>query len=664
MLKALKHLLLAWMLLGAGALYGASLKVVSFTGDVEYKVPSQEWAAVEVDGTIPEGALIRVNGGSDSVTLSLPDGSEINLLGLTSIKVDAILQENKNTGFRLFSGKLFAKVNKKTGQSFKVETDNAVAAVRGTEFGVDTLLGNVVVKNGSVELQDPNGVNPPVTIGAGMFSSFGAGIPFSAPKLAPANLFSQFGVTPPAANTTPDNGNTKPDDSGVNVPDTDVDMNKGDDKGTTTPTSDKKAPVSSECSSAGFHWSVSSENIGGAVWNKVLLSPTMKLGNVMLSLYLPVYFQNLDDLGNRTTWYNGDEWNFGILPDTPFNFGDFLQDLLLKIRYVGYQSPKGNKTQVLFRVGSMPNMSLAQGLLIDNYANDIQFPAVRKVGLQFNLDLGKFGFETLVGDIFNFEMAGLHLYFRPFFGKFLIGKMSFGLSYFLDYDPQGVNSGNVMGYAADILFPIIDILGTTINLYTEGGTMGYMLPGQDQVLAKGLGVNAGVKGTILGLIDYKAEYRHLQGGFDAGYVNTFYDVDRSTKVYALANNGSTNYDGFMIEAGKTWEKVGGLALKFEQLFPSIPTSLSQIVDSPNNYLHIELWIDKCLFKKAYGRIMYDRQNFAPQDFFNNFFSSAVITSQVFYQVSGETYIGMTYKKFYDAQGNVQDTYGLETSMGL
>lgn len=678
MLRAIKQLWLAVLLFTAGALYGANLKVVSFTGDVQFKVPGQEWASVMVDDEIPEGALIRVNGSSDKVTLGLPDGSEINLLGLTSIQVDAILKDNKNTGFKLFSGKLFAKVNKQTDQTFKVETDNAVAAVRGTEFGMDKDSGNLVVKKGSVELQDPFGKNPPVTVGPGMFSSFGPGKGFSKPRPAPQNLFTQFGQEAPAnapANDNPQGDDNKDNDSGtggIEVPDTDVNMQGGDDTAapTTTP-ADNKAPMSDECSTAGFHWSVSSENIGGAVWNKVLLSPTLKLGDVILAFYLPVYFQNLDDLGNRTTWYNGDEWNFGILPDTPFNFGDLVQDLLLKIRYAGYKSPKGNKTQVLFRVGSMPNMSLAHGLLIDNYANDTQFPAVRKVGLQFNLDLGKFGFETLIGDIFNFQMAGLHLFFRPFHGKFLIGKISFGLSYFIDYDPVGLDSGNVMGYAADMLFPIIDILGTSINLYTEAGTMGYMLPYQNQVLAKGLGVNAGVKGTILGLIDYKAEFRHLQGGFDAGYVNAFYDVTRPTKIYSLVNNSETNYNGFVIEAGKTWEKVGGLSLKFEQLFPSVPTSIAAITNAPNNYLHIELWIDKCLFKKAYGKIMYDRENFAPGQFFGKdssgnyrFFSSAVITSQIFYQVSGDTYIGVTYKKFYDENGAVQDTYGLETSMGL
>ncbi len=670
----MRSFIIAGLLMAAAQMFGADLTVVSFTGDVQYKIGTADWVPARIDDKVPEGAIIRVLGVSDSVSLSMPDGSEINLLGTTSIKVDAILQENKKSGFKLFSGKLFAKVNKKTGQEFRVETDNAVAAVRGTEFGFGE--GKLVVKKGSVELQDPTGKNPPVTVGPGMFSSFGPGMAFTKPSLAPANLFSQFGQQAPPANnnTTPDpdknnSGNT------INTPDVNTDMpdNNGTPEGATTP--ENKAPVSGECSPTGFNWSVATEAIDGTNWNKVLLSPTMKLGNVTLALYLPVYFQNIGDLANRTTWYNGDEWNFGILPNTPFDIGDLLHDLILKIRYMGYQSPKDKKTQILFRVGSMPNMTLAHGLLIDNYANDIEFPAIRKVGLQYNMDFGKFGFETLIGDIFNLEMYGLHLFFRPFTKSLLAKKVSFGLSAFADYDPKDVDSGNVIGYAADMMYPIIDILGTSINLYAEGGTMGYMLPGQEQVYAKGLGVNAGFKGTILGLIDYKAEYRHTTGGFDVGYVNAFYDVTRSEKIDTLANTEGTNYDGFMIEAGKTWEKVGGLSLKFEQLFPSIPGSLAEITNAPNNYLHIEIFVDKCLFKKAYGKIMYDRENFAPGEFFgkiesgpnvgkSKFFNDAVITGQVFYEIATDSYVGVTYKQFYDAEGVSTTSVGLETTMGF
>jgi hypothetical protein len=84
---------------------------------------------------------------------------------------------------------------------------------------------------------------------------------------------------------------------------------------------------------------------------------------------------------------------------------------------------------------------------------------------------------------------------------------------------------------------------------------------------------------------------------------------------------------------------------------------------------MEARVSKLLFKKAYGLIAYDRQNFNIGDLFTSFLGNgAVVTMQVYYEVAAGAYIGLTVRKYYqaDASGNILEKYsfGLTTEMGL
>jgi hypothetical protein len=100
-------------------------------------------------------------------------------------------------------------------------------------------------------------------------------------------------------------------------------------------------------------------------------------------------------------WYkpNGNnEWSFGSDQDTTEAFvADAFQDLFLKIRYIKW----GDKRDPFsFAFGNYNQVTLGHGILMLNYDNNSEFPAVRKVGLSLSAKGAGYGFE-MVGEDFS-----------------------------------------------------------------------------------------------------------------------------------------------------------------------------------------------------------------------------------------------------------------------
>jgi len=94
-----------------------------------------------------------------------------------------------------------------------------------------------------------------------------------------------------------------------------------------------------------------------------------------LGLYLPIIFPILtpNDFFYSKRWYNHNEWDF-------MGFSDSLHDLAIKIIYVRY----GHKGDPLYaRIGSLPSVTLGNGFIMNNYSNMLDFPTVRRIGLEF-----------------------------------------------------------------------------------------------------------------------------------------------------------------------------------------------------------------------------------------------------------------------------------------
>ncbi len=631
-----------------GMLFANTVKIGNFIGNCQYSLDGQTWQNVEYDMEIPASAYVRVPGKNDSLELVLSDGSSIQLIGNTVLQVASIQQDSSSKSlFKLTLGKLFAKVQKKKGTVLEVETDTAVAAVRGTRFGVSFIPGeggSVVVSEGSIEVTDPARTQTPRLVKAGEKLLIPATpAPLPAPQQASKEEILSFDeeYTPPETpkEPTPSVQPSQPAPSPEPSPQ----------KETPTP-QPKKGGFS-------FDWALGGENIDGQLWNKIVLSPVLRLGGFGVGLYIPLYFISLDDLGYPERWYNYDEWNFA-------SFGDSLHDLFLKIRFLEYQ----NKW-LLFRIGSLPNMTLGHGILINNYANDLEFPSVRKVGGQMKLDFQKAGFEVLTGNAFSWDMAGARFFVRPFHGTPFIGRLGFGVSGFYDRIPVALftNEQIVFGYGVDVDLPLFEVSDSLyMVLYSDIATLGY----DDKELEistnmKGFGWASGVKGSLV-VLDFRAEYRYLKDGFIINYVDSFYDATRSQKYVQLLFNDDENYSGFLLEAGKTFKGLGWVSMRYEHLFPLYETNITVNM----NTLHMEAGIEKGIVKWGYGSIAYDRVNFNLGDLFTSFpGDGSIVSAQVYYAISPGAFLGIQFKRYYEVDPltgelTAKDTFGITTQMGF
>ena len=136
--------------------------------------------------------------------------------------------------------------------------------------------------------------------------------------------------------------------------------------------------------------SFGSVSINGKLYNHVSFKPEFTMGKVGLGLDLYFYF---DEDGNV---YDRD-WDFST-PEAS------LKTMLDKIYYIRYGMPI-DKTY--FRIGVLPKRTMGHGILVNNYANDIDYPQTRRIGFDFRYTFSGFRFEILHSNLKEFSHAGL-----------------------------------------------------------------------------------------------------------------------------------------------------------------------------------------------------------------------------------------------------------------
>lgn len=119
----------------------------------------------------------------------------------------------------------------------------------------------------------------------------------------------------------------------------------------------------------------------GKVWNQVALRPVIPVGKFGIALDLILY---IDGEGN----IRKDEWDFSSL-DAGKN------TLIDKIYYVRYGLPQD---PFYLKVGALDYLSLGYGILVNGYSNTVQYPQVRKVGLDLQMKMGRYGLQGFVND--------------------------------------------------------------------------------------------------------------------------------------------------------------------------------------------------------------------------------------------------------------------------
>ena len=239
--------------------------------------------------------------------------------------------------------------------------------------------------------------------------------------------------------------------------------------------------------------------------------------------------------------------------------------LIRSIRY-------GTKHDPLYaRIGAIDYARLGHGYIMYMYRNAASYD-LRKVGVEFDADFEKLGFESMYSDIGGGGVFGLRGYFRPL--QFtdaapipVIGGLEVGATFASDFnsnanrtwgDPvgtiRGAQHGGTLSIAGiDVGFPLIshEIIHSTlfadyakILSYGSGSTVG---------------LNLELRGLGLFTVDAKYERRFVGDRFLPSYFDAFYEKDRyqivdtnrfMSKAQLLEN--AQSYEGYF---GELWISV-------------------------------------------------------------------------------------------------------------
>ncbi|GEM_PF-4338838 len=300
------------------------------------------------------------------------------------------------------------------------------------------------------------------------------------------------------------------------------------------------------------------ESIGGNNYSRIILQPTFYIWRFGFGFYLPIYHNTRFDAPFVEGLYNRDAWDF-ISPK------DSLHDLLYMFKFISY-GKKGSRP-FFARIGSINSITLGHGGITKNYSNMVNFPQIRRIGVQADIDVCHAGIETFLADAYRAEIFGGRLFTRPFYfmkGRIpLIPLIEFGGTYVEDINPV---SGMGVVSAASV-FP-----ATGVSNFATG-TM-------NPAVAV-YGVDAGapiINAGILKLnyeLDYQkaqiqyqhdnAQWRQFPGyGFSTGFVGRLAIFDFETK-YLLSDNKfkfqyfNSQYEAYRAQqAAWMWQKVNGM----------------------------------------------------------------------------------------------------------
>lgn len=544
----------------------------------------------------------------------MPNRSIVRLSPNTTFRIDDLQGADgaEANAFHVAAGKVRTVAARLTGlERYSVSTPTAVGGVRGTDFVMLVEAGAkdwICVQEGLVEYTKL-ATGQALQVAAGDFADTFAPVFAAAPAGAQrlAEIFSDVGFqslkledvpgtpanraaqqTTAQAETpaeTPAETTQQPADSQSSGPMMGVNASAAPSASAAAGPSDAPPPAAPAAPRAedplmealrkilGFQ--VGAITIDGVTYSQAVIQPNIRLDGFAIGLYLPViYSQNLFD---PSDWYKprgNNEWSFG----TDESFGedwlarglDAAQDILLKIKYL--EAGKPNEDPFYIKIGNLSTMQLANGGLMRGFANDQDFPAVRRIGLNTGLRMDPLLIEAVLDDVADPSVVGGRL-------GLAFGGTQFGLSSVVDLFLASELSaakqeeyGNplLIGLGADLQLFNLNLGILSLKSYLEAGTaLPYYrsaVPGEpglsqiDQgpaayaIWDEGLrnwGAVFGLAGNVL-IVDYRLEARYTQGLyratlFDANYQRTktagvlqpLHDYLRETAVKTEADGTQT-----------------------------------------------------------------------------------------------------------------------------
>ncbi len=597
-----------------------------------------------------------------------PNGSIIKLSSNTVFTVETLQgrQENVN-GFALLQGKIRAVAarSEEGAYNYSIRTPSAVCGVRGTEFGQEVIPGErdaAACLSGEIEFISIE-TGETITITDGQAADvFGADFkPFTLPPGELEAMFNelQFEQVDPGDVPGYEGAEEEPEEPAEEIdepeePEETAEIPQVPEE-PATPAEEQPSVLEPVFDFLGqfMGMEVGALSINGKTYGKAVIQPHFEIGKLRMAFYLPIIYNT--NLLDPSDWYRpkgNNEWSFGTDHTGTWPvISDILTDLALKIRYVEFAE---QRDPFFFKIGNLDNLTLGHGILMYNYANDHDFPAIRRIGFNLGLDLNAFGFESIVNDLAYPQIMGGRLYFRPAPKAF---PMAIGLSSILDIKPseslpvdEETGEQNLYGDplflnpAFDIDFPFIETDPFSMVLFADVAGMipyyreSYSDPDTEETIQSGwatralydpneegeffdklnnYGFSTGIFGGLF-FLDYRLEYRYADGIFRANFFNATYDRMRGEYVKNLANylNNPDDPEYDRITMGIYGELGATIAdkvyLEGGYLWPWAVVD-GTVTTSDDDFFHLEIGIKPKVIPVLglYGSITYSRTKFAP-----------------------------------------------------
>ena len=377
-------------------------KVAKARGQVQIKHQADvDFSSLKAGQSVFDGDVIKVGGVGFCIIVFLDDKSILKIRESTQFQ---FIETANTRTINIDFGKVLADVKKDKRKDFRIETPVSVASVKGTQFwtvsnkmGFDKFYG----LEGEVEVFN--------TI-SGQFQSRGPG------QMTLSTATGQLVTSPASPEEVPDD----PDDEGEEpeeeeqeeeaeeeeeapeeepepeveeeevieeevpeegIPEEEIPEEVPEEE--IPEVEEEEVPEPEEEGPFNLGAGLGSVTIDGVIYNQLALRPEIKFGKLGVGLDLVMY---IDPQGN----IRKDEW------DEPTDFFD-------KILYVSWGA-KGDPFFV--RYGTLENMTLGYGGLIYGYSNTMEFPEVRRIGLNGGMKFGKFGTELFVANFKDFGRGG------------------------------------------------------------------------------------------------------------------------------------------------------------------------------------------------------------------------------------------------------------------
>ena len=369
-------------------------------GSSSYSIQAKPGQAVS------NGDAIRVGDASFAVVIFLDDKSVVKIRENTDFQ---FVETSNTRSLIIDQGTTLHNVNKDNRKkTYRVETPVSVASVKGTEFssfhdavsGVDKFVG----KSGNFEvLNSISGAI--VNVGPGQKAVSNA-----LGQLIPAPAEPGDFPEDPDGESSSDKNNDEPQSDGNNQeqpqPQNQQNQQPQQRQQRSTQRQSDRSPqdqnkslqtneavVQNETSAVkdqappkkpfNMGLAVGSATINDTIYNQVALRPELSFGKLGIGFDLVMY---IDNEGN----IRKDEW-------------DEASDFVDKILYLRW----GQKSDPFWLMwGSLNNVTLGYGGLLNGYSNMMEFPSVRKVGINTGFTIGKFGTEVFLSNMKDFSRGG------------------------------------------------------------------------------------------------------------------------------------------------------------------------------------------------------------------------------------------------------------------